>query len=64
MIEIGGLRVQESWTEYAVEVEPGLTVECDDLAEAQTIAANFGAKVLRRRGFLTEWAESEQALLP
>jgi hypothetical protein len=55
VIEICNKRVQETWTEYAVEAEPGLLVPCDDLAEAEKIAGNFGAQVLQRRCYLTEW---------
>jgi hypothetical protein len=57
VIEICNKRVQETWTEYAVEAAPGCLVECDDLTEAQKIAGQFGTAVLQRRCYLTEWHE-------
>lgn len=58
MIVIGGLEVQDSWTEYAVEVEEGAIVECDDLAEVELICGNDSSvKGLQRRCYLTEWEE-------
>lgn len=57
MIVIGGLEVQDSWTEYAVEVEAGAIVECDDLSEAESIALAMGTKPIQRRCYLTEWEE-------
>lgn len=59
MIEIGSKRVQESWTQFGVQVEPGLIVDYDDLAEAELVAHNFGAQVMERRGYLTEWSMRE-----
>jgi hypothetical protein len=56
LIHIGGLQVQDSWTEYAVEVNDGAVVECDDLAEVELICANDSSvKPLKRRCYLTEW---------
>lgn len=64
MIEIGGLSVSESYTEYAVEYDPlpaesySLLVDCDDLDEARTMARNSGGRVLSRHVYVTEWDDA------
>jgi hypothetical protein len=59
MIEINSMKVQESWTEYGVQVAPDLIIDYDDLAEAEIVAGNFGTAVMHRRGYLTEWCARE-----
>lgn len=55
MIEIGERRVQESWTQYGVQISPGIVVDYDDLNEAEQVAKLFGTAVMQRHGYLTEW---------
>ena len=58
MIEIGNLIVQESWTEYAVQLEPDFIVDCDNRAEAELIVSrNADARLVIRHGYLTEWCD-------
>ena len=59
MIEIGNMRVQESWTQYGVQIAPDVIVDYDDLAEAEQTARVFGVPVLNRHGYLTEWRVRE-----
>ena len=47
--------ITETFEEYAVIPEAGMFIECDDLLEAQTIAANFGTEVQVQRWFTTGW---------
>jgi hypothetical protein len=64
MIEILNRKIEETTTEYAVEIDKGkiseLLVDCDTLEEAETFAKNFGTKVLERRCYMTEWYPREQ----
>jgi hypothetical protein len=59
MIEIMNQKIEETCTEYAVQIDSGeiseLLVDCDTLAEAETYAANFQTQVLERRVYITEW---------
>ena len=60
MMRIDDLTIEESWTEFAVEVDPilhpGLTVDCEDKNEAEFIIGTWvGAKLRQRRCFLSEW---------
>lgn len=61
MIQIGNSTVRESWTEYGVEVDEDLLIECDTLAEAERYASTFQAEVLERHGYLTEWRPRQAA---
>ena len=58
MIEIDGMLVTDTWTEYAVEPTDGIFMDCDSLAEARDIARLWGAPVLKRRCYMTEWEET------
>lgn len=60
MIEIMNQRIEETCTEYAVQVDPELLVDCDTLAEAETYAANFKTEVLERRVYITGWYPRER----
>lgn len=53
-------RIEETCTEYAVQVDPELLVDCDTLAEAETYAANFKTEVLERRVYITGWYPRER----
>lgn len=56
MIEIGGLLVEESWVEYAVELDSsGAIVECDSRAEAEAWAASGDCTAVQRRCYITGW---------
>lgn len=58
MIKIGGLEVAESYHDYGVMVSEwdGTIFECDNLDEAEDIAANYTeATILVRSVYVTEW---------
>jgi hypothetical protein len=55
VIEIGGLTVVDSWSEYAVDVD-GAIIECEDLAEVELICSNdTSVTPIKRKGYITEW---------
>ena len=61
MIEIFDHRIVDTSTEYAVQCEPELLVDCDTLAEAEQYATIFKTPVLERRVYITEWYPREPA---
>ena len=65
MIEILNRKIEETTTEYAVEIDKGKTsellVDCDTLEEAEQYAKMFKTEVLERRCYVTEWYPREQA---
>ena len=60
MIEIAGLVVENSGTEYCVEPFEGCLLECDTLDEAEKLAKLWDTDVRYRRYYVTEWV----SLLP
>lgn len=55
MIEIFDHQVAETTTEYAVQCEPELLVDCDTIEEAENFSKIFKTPVLERRVYITEW---------
>jgi hypothetical protein len=46
--------------EYAVEVTPGVIIECCDLEDAQATAAKMGTRVLVRHVYESGWDEASE----
>ena len=61
MIEILDRKIVDTVTEYAVQCEPELLVDCDTLEEAEQYAKIFKTEVLERRCYVTEWYPRERA---
>jgi hypothetical protein len=55
VIEIANQVIEETTTEYAVQCEPELLVDCDTLEEAENFSKIFKTPVLERRVYITGW---------
>jgi hypothetical protein len=63
MIEIGDLRVESRWHEFAVRLPDGTVLECDTLDEARDIADPWSGDItiLHRYVYVTEYTDLESA---
>lgn len=55
MIEIDSRKIEETCTEYAVQCEPELLVDCDTIEEAENFSKIFKTPVLERRVYISAW---------
>lgn len=54
MIRVDGLVIQETWTEYAVDID-GVLIDCEDEEEARQFAMTTGCPLLERQHFVSDW---------